>query len=1793
MLVILAWAVAADTCYDMVMEDSYGDGWDAVYTVTNRTGAVVASGTCSGISQADTVCLDDGCYALEVSDDEFASEVSWTFGAFSGSAPFGPQYFTTDGLKGCAEANCVLMNMTDTYGDGWDTGYYEITQYGAVVATGTLEDGVYDMDTVCLAPGCYELQVYNSTYNSEVGWTLLGESGTLYAGSAPFVGYLIATVSSVESQEYACPTLAPVIVPDTPSPTEEIDWQSASTFADLTSIVSTSDAVVHVEVTGDISWTSTVSVAAGQRRVFGSTEAVSSRRRLSSSSTTMDGGGSTQFFDVDGGDVIVRGPIVLANCYGALGGVAYVENSGSLTLTDVTVTNCRADSGAVAYLFESFAYLTGVVAFENFADDFGAVLYMETSEAVISGGTYSNNSAYACGAFYNRKSRLAIQGALLDSNAADTFGGVACSYYTTFNDAVTDAQTYFADCHISKNVAGWHGGVSYNNIAVVIFENSTVHDNLAHIDGGVAQEDFGAQLVLSTGAFERNVALGDGGVAHTVDLYVGDLAIWQAYVGDNRALGNGGVVSVSFHASSPGTFEISGGVFSGNSADEGGVARVSNGPLSAHDARFTGCSAEYGGVIYASLAALNLNKSIFEANNATFGGVVAVDEAREAVVFRDCTAQANEASAQGGVVYCGKSLCDINGTGTSFEWNRAVEGSAVYVPAFAKSALVDLVLVGNVAVFSGALYVGLSSATTVSNVTSRDNVAFDSGAFAYCAALASVTLSHVTSQGDVASLNGVVYAGTRSNVEIADATFLDSRTSRGAVYATAASSLSVRRSVFLRCQALEVGAAIFAQSVDDLAVSEVSIFENSAVEAAAVYVDAGTAVQAAALFENVVAAANAAMDGAVLVAMGSTLSVSLEGCKATANTATSTAGVAVARDGTTVVVTGSTISDNIAASSAGAFALDTNARLVVTSTQISGNLVTAGSGGVFTLENGAQVDLVSAQISANQASLGGGGVVYFDHTTATIPTTFTNGSTTVVFANNSALYGNVAASNTASIRVGHDADHEASGFAFETPLYVVALDALDQIVRTQTTERVLLSTPFTLNSSLAGNLKLSFSDGVASTANNTFLIKTDAEDASVPVAASLHLSYATYEDTLKILLRACVAGEHWNGDGDFCETCPVDTYSFRPEDSCVECEDRSHCPGGYALKTDRGFWRSTKFSTNVRRCLMEDHCKGGVDLWSASTSDGDNLICAKHHYGPLCAVCENGYALNSNQDCVVCRTTDTTWKAIGIFFAIVVVAAVAIAALAYVFYVARKDLVLKGVAAVKKAYNTVANSSLCSWTKFKLLVIHWQTVTAQIMVFNFVKYPSSASALRIIGFDLVAILSMGFCRSDYLRKLWAVTVLPVFVVLVILARHVVKWYRLSGDPGRRHALYSQTVTLLLTVTFVVYTTVSAGIFGSLRCDSNFGGQEPKGSRYRGQSYLIADYSIRCGSTRFKLHEIYAYLMVLVYPIGCPLLYVAILANQLDHVNPRPSRVRKIADDIIRSDDTGTYDQTDRRMSYSPCYRQPDQRQRQRPPKEMVQLAREYVAIVDHVGLDAIPARNTGARLVVMHRVANCEIRPLKILYHDYQPRYWYFEAIMCVCRLLLTCVLPTWVHNQLGLLYSTTLMTLAYCILIITVQPYAEQSTNVTSSFLAATATFTMTLTVWVYVESNFKNDDVSAGWSTAVLGNFLVFINFSMGPLSLFIDVGLEFDAISLIIGAILGLASLRLLLARKIRRHEIEESTRRRIYAAVAPEPTTSDDEPSSPWKEAPAPAAIELVPPPPRSPQETTNFIPKEGS
>lgn len=146
-------------------------------------------------------------------------------------------------------------------------------------------------------------------------------------------------------------------------------------------------------------------------------------------------------------------------------------------------------------------------------------------------------------------------------------------------------------------------------------------------------------------------------------------------------------------------------------------------------------------------------------------------------------------------------------------------------------------------------------------------------------------------------------------------------------------------------------------------------------------------------------------------------------------------------------------------------------------------------------------------------------------------------------------------------------------------------------------------------------------------------------------------------------------------------------------------------------------------------------------------------------------------------------------------------------------------------------------------------------------------YQSLLDWLEILNFDVGFALSSGGCFNiDFHGRLLAITLGPIIFTSLLGVTYKVAWYRNRLSSEALQKIRGKHSTVFLWMTFLVYSTASSIVFKTFSCES----------LEDGNTYLRADYRIKCTSDKHKMLKVYAGLMMIVYPLGIPLLYVAVL-----------------------------------------------------------------------------------------------------------------------------------------------------------------------------------------------------------------------------------------------------------------------------------------------------------------------------
>lgn len=160
-----------------------------------------------------------------------------------------------------------------------------------------------------------------------------------------------------------------------------------------------------------------------------------------------------------------------------------------------------------------------------------------------------------------------------------------------------------------------------------------------------------------------------------------------------------------------------------------------------------------------------------------------------------------------------------------------------------------------------------------------------------------------------------------------------------------------------------------------------------------------------------------------------------------------------------------------------------------------------------------------------------------------------------------------------------------------------------------------------------------------------------------------------------------------------------------------------------------------------------------------------------------------------------------------------------------------------------------------------------------------IRYPASYQAflnvIDVVNFDLGSVFAAGcvWTNIDFHGRLLVSTLGPLVVIGCLAMTYLIAVRRtgVSCDNAAVEQIRRKHQTALLLLTFLVYSSVSSMVFQTFACETLDDDVE----------YLRADYRIHCTDAKHKAFEVYAGIMVFVYPMGIPLLYAALLFQRRD------------------------------------------------------------------------------------------------------------------------------------------------------------------------------------------------------------------------------------------------------------------------------------------------------------------------
>jgi hypothetical protein len=412
------------------------------------------------------------------------------------------------------------------------------------------------------------------------------------------------------------------------------------------------------------------------------------------------------------------------------------------------------------------------------------------------------------------------------------------------------------------------------------------------------------------------------------------------------------------------------------------------------------------------------------------------------------------------------------------------------------------------------------------------------------------------------------------------------------------------------------------------------------------------------------------------------------------------------------------------------------------------------------------------------------------------------------------------------------------------------------------------------------------------------------------------------KNIINLTFRECYRGEIIrNGQ---CQPCSTGKYSLEyPVNNYTLCNDGSKVIGitscySDVINVDNGYWRRFPQNKAILSCSLNiNGCKGGN-----TTGNG---LCMLGYEGPLCSTCSDGYYVD-NTICTSCNNKKNNIKGLSknkligiiIYACIISFVIIIICIHFYCKYKYKFDI-----------YNYIEQISSNFIIKLKIVIVTYQVVCT-IPESLSIKFPENMSSflnsLNFVNLNILSLLPIN-CKFQYnfIHKLILTTISPIVVILVLIICYLIQRLLLMYRSHRilvnnnnhninnvdsfnyndnEHGIHNnnnrlikndddedeelnkiknQYLNYFLYLTYIILPTVTTTIFQMYVC-INIDPSHEDNADY--DWYLSADTNIECFSPYWYKGVLYGSLMIIIYPIGIPLMYLLLLYGCKDELISR-------------------------------------------------------------------------------------------------------------------------------------------------------------------------------------------------------------------------------------------------------------------------------------------------------------------
>ena len=401
---------------------------------------------------------------------------------------------------------------------------------------------------------------------------------------------------------------------------------------------------------------------------------------------------------------------IFQNNESTLGGGAYTNGSGAVTISDSQFANNLASYGGGAYTNGSGAVAISDSQFANNLASYGGGAYIYGSGAVaISDSQFANNLAsYGGGAYIYGSGAVAISDSQFANNLASYGGGADING----SDAVTISDSQFTDNEYGASITG--SGAA--TISRTQFTNNRIGGGIIHSetvtisDSQFTDNGYGASirgsgaLAISNSQFANNLDSRGAYISEFDAVTIFDSQFTGNFGGGAYIAGSGSVSLTNTHIADNIARLDGGGIYVRDS-----ILTVSGG------SSISGNTTEYGrgGGIFSEstdmeLGHLDVDRSVIVGNKAlrSSGGGIYISDG--SATIKDTTIDNNEAGNSGAGIMAAGDL-DVDGSTISHNTSSA-HGAGIYMHAGRRVSLVNTTISTNTVTGEGKFAGGILNA---------------------------------------------------------------------------------------------------------------------------------------------------------------------------------------------------------------------------------------------------------------------------------------------------------------------------------------------------------------------------------------------------------------------------------------------------------------------------------------------------------------------------------------------------------------------------------------------------------------------------------------------------------------------------------------------------------------------------------------------------------------------------------------------------------------------------------------------------------------------------------------------------------------------------------------------------------------------------------------------------------------------------------------------------------------------------------------------------------------------------